>query len=482
MRSNIQPKHAPQEGGGGTQPTGTNTTPRAAQTPDAGERVADRVRGILGARAWADWFEGRAAFGADGADLTVGLGSPFVLNFVKRRFTPLLLGAARAELGPHAAVHFEVDGSLLQLPLEGESGGESEPGDVPRSRGAATPRLPPARPRRLADLNDFLASDENELALAAAHRLCGGAGTSLFLYGGTGLGKTHLLEGVLARQRRAGRTAVLLTAESFGNQFTEALRTKSLPVFRRKFRTLDLLLVDDVGFFEGKAGFCEEFLHTLQEMERRGRRFAVSAARHPRLLTGLPDELLTRLSGGTVCRIAPPDDATRTALVRRKLAGRDLPLPDDAVRWVAGKFRGSVRQLEGALNVLETWRELTGRKPGLSAVRRVLVDLERDCAKRVRMTDVERAVCEEFGVTEDRLRGPGRARTESRPRMIAMYLTRKHTGTAYREIGRHFGGRNHSTVLAAERNVTRWLSGEKTPPGFDAAAAVRDVEERLRVA
>jgi chromosomal replication initiator protein len=279
------------------------------------------------------------------------------------------------------------------------------------------------------------------------------------LFGGVGLGKTHLLEGVVKRLRESAGSGQVayFTAESFANYFTDALRSRTLAAFRNRFRSVSVLVVDDIDFFDGKKGLQEEFLHTLQHLESRGRSVVVAADRHPKLMTRTSDELVTRFLSGTVCRLDSPAFETRLRILERK-ASRLTEMPPTAVlEYIANKFRGGVRELEGALNCLDVFRGLCGRSAGVTAARQLLGDLERDCLRAVRLPDIERAVCEFFGVEPSALRSAKRARSVSQPRMLAMYLARKHTQAAFGEIGAHFGGRNHSTVIAADRKMRQLL-------------------------
>jgi chromosomal replication initiator protein len=337
------------------------------------------------------------------------------------------------------------------------------------SRTAGSKPLSPAQPagRRFADMADFIKGPCNELALTAALQICEEPGTRynpLVLHGGVGTGKTHLLEASY-RRLRAGHPqlrVMFLSAEGFANHFTQALRDRSLPSFRQRFRGVDVLIIDDVDFLDGKRVIQEEFLHTVKQLESYDRQIVLSADRHPRLLTRLSEELVTRFISGIVCRMESPDLETRRAIVARKAARLTSRVLPEALDLVAQRFRTSVREIEGALNCLETYGLMTGKQVGLSAARNVLADLDRDCVRVVRLADVEQAVCRFFAVNPDELRSPCRSRSVSQPRMLAMYLARKMTQAAYSEIGKYFGGRNHSTVMSAEKRVRDLLASQVT--------------------
>jgi chromosomal replication initiator protein len=321
--------------------------------------------------------------------------------------------------------------------------------------------------RRFADLADFVKGPGNELALTAALQICelpGSRYNPLVLYGGVGTGKTHLLEATYRRLRARypALHVLFLSAEGFANHFTQALRDRSLPSFRQRFRSVDVLVVDDVDFLDGKRVIQEEFLHTIKQLESHDRQIVLSADRHPRLLTKLSEELVTRFIAGIVCRMESPDLATRRAIVARKATRLTARVSEEALELVAQRFRTSVRELEGALNCLETYGLMTGKTVGVSMARQVLADLERDCVRVVRLADIEQTVCRFFAVGSEELRSPRRGRSVSQPRMLAMYLARKMTQAAYTEIGEHFGGRNHSTVMSAEKRVRELLESDAT--------------------
>lgn len=435
----------------------------------------------VGQRRFEHWFDGKTTLTVSDDRLRVGVGSPFLLNWMQRQFHQPLLEAAQAVLGPSANFRIEVDARLV-LDRSTESSAAEGPrsADVlplrssahsvtanhhskpPESTDAPAASSAGLRTRRLADLADFIVGPSNELAMTAVRQVadCPGAKFNpLYLYGNVGIGKTHLLEGLSRQIRRhhAALNIVQLGAEAFANYFTQALRDKTLPSFRQRFRTVDVLLVDDIDFLDGKRVIQEEFLHTFMELEGHGRQVVVTADRHPRLLTKLSDELVTRFLSGLVCRIEAPDLETRQRIIEHKATRSDAEIATEALHYIAQRFKSNVRELEGALNCLQTLHSMTGKRVTLSAARQVLADLERDCARVVRMSDVEQAVCNLFGVQPKELRSSSRSRALSQPRMLAMYLARKHTQAAYTDIGQYFGGRNHSTVMSAEKKVQSWL-------------------------
>lgn len=358
-----------------------------------------------------------------------------------------------------------------------------------RGNGGGAHRGTASRGRRFADLSDFVEGDGNRLALAASLQVSDSPGeqhSPLYLHGGIGVGKSHLLEGIYRRLKRQHpkQQILFLTSEQFTNQFTEAMGRHVLPALRQRFRTVDVLLIDDIEFFGGKRVVQEEFLHTFKTLAAHDRQLIFTADRHPRLLEGFSEELASRLGAGLVCRVAAPELETRREILRRKCEQIQLPVGEAVLNWIAGRFAGSVRELEGALNCLAAWHRMTGRRISANSARRILAELERDCVRVVRLAEIEATVCEFFRLTGEQLRSDGRQRALTQPRMIAMYLARKHTQAAYAEIGRHFGGRNHATVISAEKKV-RQLHDADGPVqvGGDcwpAAEVISLLEQKLR--
>ncbi len=432
----------------------------------------------IGERRHASWFHKTTKWEVQGDELIVFAGSPYLQTWLQRQFADVIRKVAGEVLGPGIRVRFDVDATLSAPSDDRPAVGM---GTVARgSRSEVTPRQTQsldtqkardAVPRRAASrrrfsaLSEFIPGEANQLALTAARQVAaapGGSLNPLCLYGGVGCGKTHLLEGVYRHVRHEfpALQVVFLTAENFANYFTQALRDRSLPSFHQKFRTVDVLLVDDVDFLHGKRGIEEEFLHTLKSLESEGRQILLTADRHPRLLSKLSDELVTRMLSGMACRLESPDMESRQLIVRQLVRKNHFPVADEALDFVARRFSNNVRELEGAINCLQTYHTMTKTRVTLRAAREILIRLERDCIRSVKLADIEKAVCQMFQVTSVELKSAKRSRSVSQPRMLAMYLSRRLTACAYSEIGQYFGNRNHSTVMAAERKVRRLIDQE----------------------
>jgi chromosomal replication initiator protein len=287
----------------------------------------------------------------------------------------------------------------------------------------------------------------------------GDAANPLVLYGPVGTGKTHLLEGIYAGLRR-GRPdwrVLYVTAEDFTNRFVQALFHGKLAGFRKHFRDCDALLLDDLHFLARKRASHEEFLHTLDALQADGRQVVVTCDCHPKLADVFLPELTDRLLGGALWGLAPPNAETRLEILRAKAARGEAALPEEVLRFLAEQLRGNVRELEGALHGVRHYARVAGRPIDVGLAREALGDLLRHAVRLVQLADVDAAVCRVLRLEKGALQAKQRAWAVSHPRMVAMYLARKHTAASYGDVGQYFGGRNHSTAVAAEKKVRQWL-------------------------
>ncbi|HBL45989.1 MAG TPA: chromosomal replication initiator protein DnaA, partial [Planctomycetaceae bacterium] len=441
----------------------------------------------VGQRSFQNWFAGKVSLKLAASLLIIGVASPFLLTWMQKKFSSEIYATAIACIGPAAEYRFEVDPQLAsqELSSKAQPATSRVNGDTTNRKlmpssdqkperidGGHQPVQQPAQAspykgRRFADLSTFLSGKSNQLAYMAtlqASEQPGALYNPLFIHGGVGLGKTHLLEGFYRRirQQYPSLQVVFLTAESFGNYFSKALQERSLPSFRQRFRNVDVLIIDDIDFFESKRIFQEELLHTIKHLESHGRQLIFSSDRHPRLLTKMSEELTTRFLSGLVCRVEAPETELRLQIARQRALQLKTPITEGALEYVARRFTHNVRELEGAINCLQTWHVMTKQKITTTMARQVLADLERDCIRIVKMDDIQQIVCSTFGISEADLKSSRRARNISQPRMLAMFLARKLTQAAYTEIGDFFGGRNHSTVMFAEKKVRKWLENQSS--------------------
>lgn len=344
--------------------------------------------------------------------------------------------------------------------------------------------------RRFARFESFVIGAGNRVAHVAAQSAVErpGSASPLFIYGPTGVGKTHLLESIWSATRHAprGAPAVYLSAEQFTTLFLEALHGGSgLPSFRRKYRGVGMLLIDDIQFFAGKKATVTELLHTIDTLSREGRQLVLAADRAPAELTDLGPELINRLQGGLVCRIESPDYETRLGIVRQMSVQLNVQAPEEVCVFVASHLTNNARELAGALKRLHVTSLAHQRPVSMSMAEDALSEMIRHGARSVRLPDIERAVCQIFGLEPDSLQSQRKGKHVSHPRMLAMWLARKHTRSALAEIGHYFGRRSHSTVISAQKKVDTWMSGPSGPRLSDAHLkiedAIRRVEECLMV-
>lgn len=469
----------------------SDTQPRAGRRParpgpDLAAALELAVRERLGAKRYETWFAGRSRFALDGERLTVGVPNHHLQEWLQKTFAADLAAAAANLLGAAVPVEFVIDGELFRAAraAQAEEGTKYEVRSTKPEPAApkANPRALPAR--RWHTLAEFVVGPCNRVAHASALSAVEEPGlhaNPLVIYGPVGTGKTHLLEGVYVGLRKAWPDAKVgfVTAEEFANRFVQALRLNRQPAFRKQFRSYDALLLDDLHFLASKKASQEEFLHTFDALVSDGKQVMVTCDCHPRLADDLFPELTDRLLGGAVWGLSPPDPETRLALLQAKSAKGQPPVPPDVLKHLAGSLRGNVRELEGAVHSLRHFSRVTGRAIDLGLAREALGELLRHAVRVVRLADVDGAVCAALGLPKGTLQTKARAWAVSHPRMLAVYLARKHTAASYSEISGHFGGKSHSTAVAAEKKVRQWLQSDQTLTLGARPWRVRELLERI---
>ena len=304
----------------------------------------------------------------------------------------------------------------------------------------------------------FVVGKPNEFAFAAARRVAEAESVSfnpLFLYGGVGLGKTHLMHAIAwhIRTKHPNRRVIYLSAEKFMYQFIRALRFKDTVSFKEQFRSVDVLMIDDVQFISGKDSTQEEFFHTFNALVDQNRQIIISADKSPNDLEGIEERMRSRLGWGLVADIHPTNYELRLGILQAKAEGMALALPEKVLEFLAYKITGNVRELEGALNRIVAHTTLVGRPASLESIQDVLGDILRSSERRVSIEHIQKRVAEHFNIRFSEMSSARRARAVARPRQVAMYLAKRLTSRSLPEIGRKFGNRDHTTVMHAIRKV-----------------------------
>ncbi|QGP77553.1 chromosomal replication initiator protein DnaA [Sphingobium sp. CAP-1] len=413
------------------------------------------LRRDVGARMFDQWLKpvGLGDYCRESQTLDLLVASDFSANFVSGQFGDRLRMAWRsAGVGVREVRMRRAPDSGVPRLLEVvhvETAAPAAPVDAP----VASNFLP-----RHA-FEDFIVGDTNRLAFSAAQAMAGEAQprfTPLFIHGGTGQGKTHLLHGIAAAfsAHSPSEPVLYMSAERFMMEFVNAMRANETMAFKARLRAARLLLIDDIQFIAGKGSTQEEFLHTINDLIDAGARIVVTADRAPQMLESIDARILSRLAGGLVADIAPAGLDLRLAILESKrLVAGDPPVPDAVIDFLARSIRSNVRELEGAFNKLVAYGQLTGRSIDLDFAQGMLADAVRANARRITVDEIQKACAAHFKIDPSEMRSKRRARAVARPRQVAMYLAKKMTPRSLPEIGRIFGGRDHSTVIHAVRTI-----------------------------
>ncbi|MGL6042980.1 MAG: chromosomal replication initiator protein DnaA [Sandaracinobacteroides sp.] len=410
----------------------------------------------LGDKTFNSWLKPLQLAGISSGEVRLCVPSRFMADWVKNHFADRLrhafaqhlpgIRSVTIDVAPGAVIAADAD-SIGQIPAQPGNPASAEPASF-------EPRY---------NFDSFVVGKSNELAFNAAHTLASAVTSGktagfnpLFLHGPTGLGKTHLMHAIgsaaLAANPRA--KVVYLSAEKFMVEFLAALRAKDTIAFKQRLRSADLLMVDDVQFIAGKESTQEEFFHTMNEIISAGRWLVISADRSPQNLEGIESRILSRLAWGLVADINPADFELRYNILRTKLAAMPgAQVPDEVVQFLARKIVANVRELEGALNRVIAYGNLVGRKLDMDFTREVLADVLRAHSRKLTIDEIQRRVADHYALKINDLISPRRAREVARPRQVAMYLAKMLTPRSLPEIGRRFGGRDHTTVMHAVKRI-----------------------------
>jgi chromosomal replication initiator protein len=417
--------------------------------------ISDRLRGALNDTTFTTWFGG--AEGRELSDETFVLAVPndFTREWIEGHFVDLIAAAVRDSTGEDRRVEVIVDHNVMP------SGSMQEPPREP------TMAASPIQSKYTFD--SFVIGSSNRFAHAAALAVAEApaqAYNPLFIYGGTGLGKTHLLQaiGQYVGEHSRQLSVRYITSETFMNDFINSLRDKRIEGFKQRYRTYDLLLIDDIQFLEHKERIQEEFFHTFNSLYEAGRQIVISSDRPPREISTLEERLRSRFEWGLITDIQPPDLETRIAILRKKVKTDGIHVPDSQVlTFIAGRVSTNIRELEGALTRVVAFSSLTGRPMTVELAQDVLKDVfPQGEAPEVSIERIQSAVSDRFGLSLEELCGDRRSQNIVYPRQVAMYLSRELTDASLPKIGREFGGRDHTTVIHATSKIARMIREDRS--------------------
>lgn len=433
------------------------------------------------------WFEPTEGLGFEDNAFLVGVASEFARDWIQTRFTRLIedtlcqvLGDSvecRVVVSPDLAHRLgRVDTQRLHEPTnDRRSGGQisDSPSTSGSSRILTREQVSANSSARGLGLNEkytfesFVIGPSNRFAHAAALAAAESPGTvynPLFIYGGVGLGKTHLLQAIghYVCRNTPELKVRFVTIEVFMNDFINSLRDDTIEGFKRRYRDNDVLLIDDVQFLERKEQTQEEFFHTFNALYEAGKQIVLTCDRHPKALQTLEDRLVSRFEWGLITDIQPPDLETRIAILRKRVQVEQLPIADEEVlTLIASRVPTNIRELEGCLTRVAAFASFTRRPITVDLAREVLRDIPETAATRITVPQIISAVCHATGVSHAEIVGDKRSRNIVEARHIAMYLARDLTDVSLPQIGEHFGGRDHTTVLHAVEKVKKLLHHDR---------------------
>jgi chromosomal replication initiator protein len=478
--------------------TGDNLGPvvqeaaKAQQARTAGAQVVAITEALaqkIGQQKYGIWFKNSTRFTLADNCLRVGVTNLFMANWLENHFLTDIALTAQLVLGSSPRIIFGVDGELAGDSPRTQVGrlncsipalqAQSAIGIESRLQNTYAGTLNRHETKLKFTLDNFVVGPTNELAFNAARAVIKERQSPfnpLFIHGGCGVGKTHLLQGVCTEvfRSRPDTNWLYLSAEDFANQFVLALKTKKLEAFRRRMRQTDLLVIDDVHFLASKPSTQEEFLHTFNTVSLAGKQVVLASDAHPKTIAQLSEKLVNRFVSGMVVKVEPPDFQMRCEICRRysktvirrtcQTAGGSLQIgrspnriPEEVIGYIADKLRTNVRELEGAMLKLIACSSLQHRAITLSMAQEVLAEHVERCDPIVHTCDIEDAVATYFGTTSANIRSARKDRTVTIARHFCMYLVRKHSKMSSSEVGRLLGNKNHATVLMGCRKIAQMI-------------------------
>jgi chromosomal replication initiator protein len=436
----------------------------------------DLIKESVNTQSFKTWFEPILPLELNAQRLTIQVPSQFFYDWLEEHYDGLIRGTITRVLGANASMEYSV--RKEELPIEPEfalampSPSKHESNQYPpqpslfkvgghrsiKSGGESSGTVESFLNPRYT-FENFIKGDSNQLARAAASAVANNPGGTSFnplvIYGGTGLGKTHLMQAIgnYALTNGKAKRVIYVSSEKFTVEFVDAIQGDRISDFSSFYRSMEILIVDDIQFFSGKEKTQDNFFHTFNELHQIGKQIVLSSDRPPKELKGLDDRLLSRFQWGLTSDIQPPDLETRIAILRKKSEADGIDLPQDVVECIAANVTSNIRELEGCLISLLAKASLEGRNITVDLAREVLKVVVGDIKSPITIEEIQRVVCDYFSIPGDLIRAKTRKQEVVNARQVAMYLAKELTNSSLKTIGLHFGGRDHSTVIHAYQSV-----------------------------
>jgi len=421
--------------------------------------ISKRIRDRVSADGYDRWFSGVSASVCTDDTITLCVPNPIHQFFIESNYLPILKESIREVVPSNVSVHFSSETPESELP--------ARPASAARQHKEKPVSTTPTGMNVRNTFDSFVVGTNNQFAHSAALAVAKAPARTynpLFIYGGSGLGKTHLLQAighqVMATQK--GAKVVYLSSEQFTNEFIDAIQHGTLVKFRKKYRHADVLMIDDIQFFAGKDRSQEEFFHTFNALHDGHKQVVLSSDRPASEIDKLEQRLVSRFEWGMTAEIQPPDEETRIAILRSKAAGLNIQLDAWVIEFLADKIRNNVRRLEGALMRVASYKSLSDREITREVIENLLRDIFQEQARKsVTIDQIQRRVAEHFDVRLADMTSKRRPANIAFPRQVAMYLSRELTGSSLSDIGDAFGGKDHGTVIHACKLVKKRIEGDE---------------------
>ncbi|MBU8905757.1 chromosomal replication initiator protein DnaA [Desertibacillus haloalkaliphilus] len=423
------------------------------------------------------WLKATKANAIDQDTITITAPNEFARDWLENRYSTLISETLNEITGSKLAVKFIIP----QNQLDDEFTVEQQVQKAPQEADQANNEIPKSMLNPKYTFNTFVIGSGNRFAHAASLAVAEApakAYNPLFIYGGVGLGKTHLMHAIghYVIDHNPNAKVVYLSSEKFTNEFINSIRDNKAVNFRNKYRNVDVLLIDDIQFLAGKEQTQEEFFHTFNALHEESKQIVISSDRPPKEIPTLEDRLRSRFEWGLITDITPPDLETRIAILRKKAKAENLDIPNEVMLYIANQIDTNIRELEGALIRVVAYSSLINQDMNADLAAEALKDIiPNSKPKVITIVDIQKTVGEHFSVKLEDFKAKKRTKTVAFPRQIAMYLSRELTDASLPKIGGEFGGRDHTTVIHAHEKISKLLSSDD-----DLKKQIDDIIEKLR--